>query len=86
MESLGKELKEGPDERSAEDRFRISRSSMSKLEREFLLRSVVKHYTHLAHHPSAEGEIHFFSRSDAYMILAITSALVSRAAVRSQIN
>lgn len=84
LESLSKEINEGDSERSAEGKFSTMRKSMSKLEREYLLRAAAKHYTHLAHHTGSEGEIHLFGRSDAYLILTLTGALVARAAVRSQ--
>jgi hypothetical protein len=51
---------------------------MSKEKRELLIRDVVRHYAHLAHHPDPNIEFTEFNRHDAGLILGITSAILSK--------
>lgn len=56
-----------------------SRQAMSKDERALMIRDVLRHYTHLSHHPEEDdkGIKIPYSRNEAGMILGQTASLVS---------
>ncbi len=81
LEAINKGLKLDGVAGNAVGRFRTkeSRELMNKDERELVIREVVRHYSHLAHHPNTDIEFTEFTRHDASLILGITSAILSKA-------
>ncbi|MEX2347712.1 MAG: hypothetical protein WD511_00710 [Balneolaceae bacterium] len=53
------------------------RDSMSKEERFYMIRKVVYHYTHLAHHSETDGSITQFSRIEAQQILTMVTSVLA---------
>lgn len=54
------------------------RNDMTKTERELAIFAAARHYTSQAHHPESEGGVSQYSRSEATMLLSLTSALAAR--------
>ena len=53
-----------------------TREAMPKHSRAALIRAAIRHYTHLAHHLNAQGEITNFNRHEATFVLAVAVAAV----------
>jgi hypothetical protein len=59
-----------------------SENGLSKAQRELMLINAVRNYTHLAHHVDRQGQLEYFSRDDASMILSTTAALLASVLAR----
>ncbi|HEY4942389.1 MAG TPA: hypothetical protein VII56_13260 [Rhizomicrobium sp.] len=55
------------------------RRNMTREEREFVIISAVRNYTHLAHHPGDPEGPGYFTRNEAKQALTLSAALVARA-------
>ena len=72
LEALYKGLEVNPKE--AEEAFKKDRRGMTLYERKLLLRHILRHYTHPAHHADERSIDPHYTRSDAQLALTSTAA------------
>ena len=77
LESLAHQLNEKRKQAEAKRQFKEKEQTLSKQQRILLIREVLRHLTHLAHHVSDTGEVVPFSRNEANFVMGSTAAIIS---------
>lgn len=78
LEGVRKVLGQQDKSAGALEKFcKAARKTMTKHERELLVREAAYHYAHLAHHVDLTGAQQSYSRGDAMFLLAVASAAIS---------
>jgi len=86
IESTQKVLNDDDATREAAALYKRDRQSMTTLQREQMIREVIRHYANPAHHVDSEGKTECYGRADATFLIALASAAVTRASARTEVH
>lgn len=86
IESAQKVLNDGEATREAMSAYKRDRQSMTTLQREQMIREVIRHYANPAHHVDSDGDTECYGRADATFLIALTAAAVTRASARTKVH
>ncbi|CAM8871183.1 hypothetical protein [Burkholderia pseudomallei] len=86
IESAQKVLNDGEATREAISVYKRDRQSMTTLQREQMIREVIRHYANPAHHVDGEGDTECYGRADATFLIALAAAAVTRASARTEVH
>ncbi|CAJ8623735.1 Uncharacterised protein [Burkholderia pseudomallei] len=86
IESVQKVLDDGNSTRDAIALYKKDKQSMTTLQREHMIREMVRHYANPAHHVDDRGNTEYYGRADATFLLTLAAAAVTRASARAQVQ